>query len=121
MDEEMRRRLARDAGHKLKHGLPFEDRLVVTTSLEYSVRGVPEVQFDLVNDAIEAYTDGDSFDTFVQKLVSGKKVDDLTTFLDWLVAQYGSALSQVPRDEAVIAKWLFKVEQVNTLLEGQSS
>jgi hypothetical protein len=121
MNEETRRHLAEEVQFKIVNGLPFEDRVVAVSPTDYTVRGVPEIQFDLVDDAIEAYTDGDSFDTFVQKLVSGKKVDDLTTFLDWLVAQYGSALSQEPGDEAVIAKWLVKVEQVNTLLRDPSS
>jgi hypothetical protein len=121
MDEETRRRLAVEVQFIIANGLPFEDGVVAVSPTDYTVRGVPEVQFDLVDDAIEAYTDGDSFDKYLETLKKNKDRIGMREFFNWLVTQYGSALSQVPRDEAVIAKWLSKVEQVDRLLQGPSS
>ena len=101
----------------IDNGLSFK-KIVVGSPVDYYAPDAVQRTFDQVDDAVEEFTNGDSFDKYLELLKKNKDEIRMEEFFNWLVAQYGSALSQSKREEDVIAKWRQRLEEVDAILDA---
>lgn len=113
----MRSRIRAEAQSVIDNGLSFK-KIVVGSPVDYYAPDAEQGTFDQVDDAVEEFTDGDSFDKYLELLKKNKDKIRTEEFFNWLVAQYGSALSQPKREEDVIAKWHQRLEEVDAVLDA---